>query len=103
MKFSYEVKEEQQYGEWLRAEPLRVSRKTVVVVPGTSRSQVPWWRERDSNKGPSKVNVENPKETQSSAHSAANMAMDYVEISKPMHGNRSNVDTVRILEYKTLK
>ena len=95
MKFGCEVKEEQQYGEWLRAEPLRVSRKIVVVVPGASRSQAPWWRKRDSNKGPSKGNAENPKETQSSPHSAANMAMDYVEISKPMHGNGSNVDTVR--------
>ena len=67
----------------------------MVVVLGTSRSQAPWWRKRDSNKGPSKGNVENSKETQSSAHSAANMAMDYVEISKPMHGNGSNVDTRR--------
>ena len=67
----------------------------MVVVPGTSRSQAPWWRKRDSNKGPSKVNAKNPKETQASAHSAANMAMDYVEISKPMHGNGSNMDTVR--------
>ena len=76
-------------------EPLRVSRKTVVVVPSTSCNQAPWWRKRDSNKGPSKGNAKNSKETQSSAHSAANMAMDYVEISKPMHGNGSNVDTVR--------
>ena len=45
--------------------------------------------------GSTKGNAKNPKETQSSAHSTANMAMDYVEISKPMHGNGSNVDTVR--------
>ena len=88
-------KEEQQYGEWLRAEPLRVTRKTVVVVLGTSRSQAPWWRKRDSKKGPSKENVETSKEAQSSTHSAANMAMDHVEISKPMHGYGSNVDNVR--------
>ena len=88
-------KEEQQYGEWLRAESLRGTRKTVVVVSGTSRSQAPWWRKRDSNKGPSKENADNFKETQSFAHSAANMAMDYVEISKPMRGNGSNVNNVR--------
>ena len=96
-------KEEQQYGEWLRAEPLRASRKTVVVVPGTSRSQAPWWRKRDSNKGPSKENAENPKETQSSTHSATNMAMDYVEISKPLHGNGSNVYTGREFGAQTME
>ena len=60
-------KEEQQYGEWLRAEPLRGTHKTMVVVSSTSRSQEPWWRKRDSNKGPSKENADNSKETQSSA------------------------------------
>ena len=67
----------------------------MVVVLGTSRSLAPWWRKRDSKKGPSKDNAETSKEAQSSAHSATNMAMDHVEISKPMHGNGSNVDNVR--------
>ena len=75
----------------------------MVVVPGTSRSQAPWWRKRDSNKGPSKENAENPKETQSSAHLAANMAMDYVEISKPLHGNGSNVYTGREFGAQTME
>ena len=91
----YLRKEDKQYGEWLRAEPVRASHKTVVVVPSTSRSQAPWWRKKDSNKGTPKENTEKPSETQSSTHSAANMAKDYVEISRPLHGNGSNVHTGR--------
>nr|POE99838.1 hypothetical protein CFP56_61880 [Quercus suber] len=96
-------KEEQQYGEWLRAEPLRVSRKIVVVVLGSSRSQAPWWRKRDNNKGPSsnypsnsssKENADNSKEVHSFAHSAANMVMDYGEVSKPFDGNDGKVNPV---------
>nr|POE98551.1 hypothetical protein CFP56_46459 [Quercus suber] len=35
-------KEEQEFGEWMRAETIRTVRKTVVVVPGKSRRQAPW-------------------------------------------------------------
>ena len=35
-------REDQQYGDWLRAEAVRVSRKTVTVIAGAARSQVPW-------------------------------------------------------------
>ena len=96
-------KEDKQYGEWLRAEPVRASRKTVVVVPSTSRSQAPWWRKKDSNKGTPKESAEKPSETQSSAHSAANMAKDYVEISRPLHGNGSNVHTGREFGAQTVE
>nr|XP_023873164.1 uncharacterized protein LOC111985746 [Quercus suber] len=70
---------------------------------GISHNQAPWWRKRDSSKGPSNKNADNSKETQSSAHSTANMAMDYVEISKPMRGNGSNVNNVRALGYKAMR
>ena len=35
-------KDEQQYREWLRANPIRQSRKTIVVVSGTSRGAKSW-------------------------------------------------------------
>lgn len=35
-------KDEQQYGGWLRAEPLRQYQNTVVHVAGSSRTQAPW-------------------------------------------------------------
>ncbi|KAL0012397.1 hypothetical protein SO802_007505 [Lithocarpus litseifolius] len=96
-------KEEQQYGEWLRAESLRATRKTVVVVFGSSCSQAPWRRKGDSNKGPSsnhpsnrsnKENSGSSKEAYSSTRPAANIAMDYVEISKPNDDNGDNDITV---------
>ena len=37
-------REEQQYGEWLRAEPIRQGRKSVVVISGRVRNQPPWWK-----------------------------------------------------------
>ena len=36
------LRDEQQYGEWLRVEPLRSSWKIVVVILGSSYSQAPW-------------------------------------------------------------
>ena len=35
-------REDQQYGDWLRAEAVRASRKTVTVIVGAARSQAPW-------------------------------------------------------------
>ena len=35
-------KEEQQYGEWLRVEPVRHTRKTMVVVLGSARGKPSW-------------------------------------------------------------
>ena len=35
-------KEDQEYGEWIRVEFVRGVRKTVAVIPGTSRRQAPW-------------------------------------------------------------
>ena len=37
-------RDDQQYGEWLRAEPIRQSRKTVAVILGKMRNQPPWWK-----------------------------------------------------------
>ena len=44
-------REEQQYGEWLRADQVRQSRKSVAVIPGSSRSQAPWGRKFKSSSG----------------------------------------------------
>ena len=52
-------KDEQQYGEWLRANPLRQSRKTIVVEPGTSRGAKSW------KKGPA-IGKNQPTHTSSS-------------------------------------
>ena len=35
-------KDNQQYGEWLRADPVRQTWKTVVVVAGSSRGAKAW-------------------------------------------------------------
>nr|POF04426.1 putative cyclin-d7-1 [Quercus suber] len=37
-----DVPRKTEYGEWLRADPVRQSRKTVVVVAGTSRGEKSW-------------------------------------------------------------
>ena len=37
-------------GEWLKAEPLRSSWKTMVVILGSSHSQAPWWRKKNSSR-----------------------------------------------------
>ena len=39
-------KEDQQYGEWLRADMVRNTRKSVAVISSSSRSQAPWWRKQ---------------------------------------------------------
>ena len=44
-------KENQQYGEWLRADPFKQNRKTVVVVSGRDRGDTMW------RKGPAKQNL----------------------------------------------
>ena len=38
----YFKKEDQQYGEWLRVEPLWQNRKSVVVVSGSKRGLLAW-------------------------------------------------------------
>ena len=35
---------DQQYGEWLRAEPIQESRKTVAMISGKMYNQPPWWK-----------------------------------------------------------
>ncbi|KAL0015774.1 hypothetical protein SO802_002843 [Lithocarpus litseifolius] len=44
-------KEDQQYGEWMRAKQFRQSRKSVAVISGSSRSQAPWGRKYKSPSG----------------------------------------------------
>nr|POE55977.1 hypothetical protein CFP56_62806 [Quercus suber] len=43
-------KEDQEYGEWMRAETIRSVRKTVVVIPGKSRRQAPWKQQSNDPK-----------------------------------------------------
>nr|POE80459.1 hypothetical protein CFP56_25176 [Quercus suber] len=49
-------KDEQQFGDWMRAEMIRSSRKSVVVISGRARSQVPWWRKPSSKEKTSATN-----------------------------------------------
>ena len=35
-------KEDQQYGEWLRADSVRAIRRSVATISGAARSKVPW-------------------------------------------------------------
>nr|POE91586.1 hypothetical protein CFP56_25630 [Quercus suber] len=39
-------KEDQQYGDWLRADMVRHTRRSIAVISGASRSQTPWWRKQ---------------------------------------------------------
>ena len=41
-------KEDQQFGEWLRADSVCGVRKSVTVIAGASRTQAPWWRNTGS-------------------------------------------------------
>ena len=41
-------KDEQQFGDWMRAEPIRSSRKSVVFIPGGARNNALWWRKSGS-------------------------------------------------------
>jgi len=41
-------KEDQQFGEWLRADSVRRMRKSVMVIAGASHTQAPWWRKPGS-------------------------------------------------------
>jgi len=84
-------RDDQQYMEWLRAEPLQISRKLVVVVSGSSHSQAPWWRKKDNPRGPlknhtsnsdSELNLDNTRYAYSSAMEA-DIVMDNFEISRP--------------------
>nr|POE70498.1 uncharacterized protein CFP56_22898 [Quercus suber] len=47
-------REDQQYGEWLRADPIRPSCKTVAVITGAARSRAPWWRKNTQRDPPSR-------------------------------------------------
>ena len=40
-------REDQHYGDWLRAEATRVTRKSVAVIAGASRSQAPWMKQKE--------------------------------------------------------
>ena len=41
-------KDDRQFGEWLRADTFRPTRKTVIVIQGSSHTQAPWWRKSGS-------------------------------------------------------
>ena len=44
-------KDDQQYGEWLQAESVRQSKKTVAVILGRKCNQPPWWRKGQPGQG----------------------------------------------------
>ena len=44
-------REDQQYGEWMRAEQVRQTQKSVAVISGSSCSQAPWGRNFKSSSG----------------------------------------------------
>ena len=39
-------REDQQYGDWLRADTFRTTRKTVAVISGVARNQAPWLKQK---------------------------------------------------------
>lgn len=45
-------KEDQQFGEWFRANLVKITRRTITVVAGGSRSQATWWRKLGSKTDP---------------------------------------------------
>ena len=44
-------RDDQRYGEWLRAEPTYQSRKTVAVISGKMHNQPPWWKKGQTSQG----------------------------------------------------
>ena len=44
-------RDDQQYGEWLQAESIRQSKKTVAVISGRKRNQPRWWRKGQPGQG----------------------------------------------------
>ena len=44
-------RDDQKYGEWLQAESVRQSKKTVAVILGRKRNQPPWWRKGQPGQG----------------------------------------------------
>lgn len=38
-------REELQYGDWMRANSVKIARKTVAVIPGASHNQAPWHKQ----------------------------------------------------------
>nr|POE57687.1 hypothetical protein CFP56_13948 [Quercus suber] len=58
-------KDEQQFGDWMRAEMIRSSRKSVAVIPGRARSQVPWWRKPSNKEKTSTTNSKHGSEESS--------------------------------------
>ena len=43
---SFEERRPTLYGDWLRADATRVTRKSVAVIAGASRSQAPWMKQK---------------------------------------------------------
>ena len=39
-------REDQQYGDWLRADTFRATRKTVAMISGVARNQAPWLKQK---------------------------------------------------------
>ena len=77
-------REEQQYGEWLRADQFRLSRKSVAVIPGSSRSQAPWGRKFKSSSG------------RGDGHSAANFSASTEQDSKADAVSSMNVEQLNV-------
>ena len=73
-------KEDQQYGEWMRAKQFRQIRKSIAIMSGSARNQTPWGRNfkspTSSNKGHSKDNFSAPSKHGSKGDSVSSMNVD---------------------------
>ena len=91
-------KEDQQYGEWLRADMVRNTRKSVAVISGSSRSQAPWGRKqagrtkKPCNQAENSALVQRQDENGSRSATAMESDEDLVEVDSlnvrmpPKHG-----------------
>ena len=55
-------KDEQQFGDWMRAEPIRSSRKSIVVISGRARNNAPWWKKSGSKEKTPSTDIVNRQE-----------------------------------------
>ena len=55
-------KDEQQFGDWMRAEPIRSSRKSVVVILRRARNNAPWWKKSGSKEKTPSTKIVNRQE-----------------------------------------
>ena len=95
-------KEDQQYGEWLRADSVRAIHKSVATIPRAARSKVPWQKQSNiQSKVPHVVGEKSSCSVSASVHEEAGEKEDGGTVSVIMNGKdtgRVNVGMVNVFQ-----